>query len=431
MLSLLGFLLIGLFLMLVITKKMTVITALVIVPVVIGLIGGFSFKELGTMMFEGIKQVAPTGIMLIFAVLYFAIMLDAGLFDPLIAAIIKFVKGDPLKVIFGTALLTMMVHLDGDGTATFMIVVSAFLPLYRRLNINPLILPCIVALAVGPIHLVPWSGTSARAIATFKTDASHIFNPNIPAIIGGLLWVLFVAYWLGLKERKRIGIFNFGYNHHDGLSEAQKSLRRPKLVWVNAAFTVTLIVVLMLGLVPAAALFVLASIMALMINFPKPADQQKVFKTHGANIFLVSSMIFAAGIFSGILSGSGMIGSMAKSLVSLIPHQHANLLPLLTAVTSMPSSMLFTPDAYYFGVLPVIGEAAQQFGIDKLEIGRAALLGQMTVGFPLSPLTASTFLLIGLTEVDLGDHQKFTFKWAFGTTVVMTFVALLTQSIHL
>jgi citrate-Mg2+:H+ or citrate-Ca2+:H+ symporter, CitMHS family len=431
MLAILGFATIAIFLVLIITKKLSVITALVLIPLIIGFIGGFSVKELGTMMLEGIKQVAPTGIMLTFAVLYFAVMLDAGLFDPIIGTIIRYVKGDPLKVILGTAILTMLVHLDGDGTATFMIVITAFLPLYKRLNINRLILPGIVALSVGPMHLVPWSGTSARAIATFSTDATHLFNPNIPSIIGGIIWVLFVAYLMGRRERKRLGIVPLDYNHHDSLNDTQKSFRRPKLVWLNAIMTLSLIGILLSGWVPAPALFVTASILALIINYPVISDQQKVFKTHGANIFLVSSMIFAAGIFSGILSGSGMITAMANSLVSLIPEHHANWLPALTAITSMPCSMLFTPDAYYFGVVPILGQAAQQFGIDQLEIGRAALLGQMTVGFPLSPLTASTFLLIGLAEVDLGDHQRFAFKWAFGTTTVMTIIALLTKSIHL
>jgi citrate-Mg2+:H+ or citrate-Ca2+:H+ symporter, CitMHS family len=431
MISILGFSIIAVFLILIITKKLSVIAGLVIIPFVFGLIGGFSLTELGSMMFDGIKQVAPTGIMLIFAVLFFATMLDAGLFDPIIGTIIRYVKGDPLKVIMGTAVLTMLVHLDGDGTATFMIVITAFLPLYKSLNINRLILPCIIALGVGPMHLVPWSGTSARAIASFNSDATHLFNPNIPAIIGGIVWVLFVAYWLGKRERKRLGVIDLNYNHHNSLTEEQKSLRRPKRVWYNAILTISLIVVLLIGIIPAAPLFILASILALLINYPKPADQQKLFKAHGANIFLVSSMIFAAGIFSGILSGSGMINAMASSLVSLMPAHHANWLPTITAVTSMPCSILFTPDAYYFGVAPILGQAAQQFGIDQLEIGRAALLGQMTVGFPLSPLTASTFLLIGLAEVDLGDHQKFTFKWAFGTTIVMTIIALLTNSISL
>ena len=111
-----------------------------------------------------------------FAVLYFGTMLDTGLFDPIVERIIRYAKGDPLKVVMGTAILTMMVHLDGDGTATFMIVISAFLPVYRQLKINKLLLPCIVALGVGPMHLVPWSGTSARAMATLTLLMLHIFS---------------------------------------------------------------------------------------------------------------------------------------------------------------------------------------------------------------------------------------------------------------
>jgi len=431
LIAFLGFSTIAVFLVLIMTKRLSVITALVLVPVAFGLLAGLPIKELGDMMLNGIKQVAPTGIMLIFAVLYFAVMLDAGLFDPVVTAIIRFAKGDPLKVIMGTAVLTMIVHLDGDGTATFMIVLSAFLPIYKELNINRLILPGIVALSVGPMHLVPWSGTSARAISTLSTDAVHLFNPNIPAILGGIVWVLFVAYVFGIKERRRLGTKDFHHNHVENLTNEQKEFRRPKLIWFNAVLTILLITTLIKGWVPAPALFLLASMIALIVNYPKLGQQQKVLGAHGRNIFTVSSMIFAAGIFSGILTGSKMIEAMANSLVSLIPQDHANLLPLLTAITSMPASILFTPDAYYFGVVPILSQSAVQFGLDPLEIGRAALLGQMTVGFPISPLTASTFLLIGLAEVDLGEHQRFVFKWAFGTTLVMTLLALLTGSIHL
>jgi CitMHS family citrate-Mg2+:H+ or citrate-Ca2+:H+ symporter len=347
LIALLGFSTIAVFLILILTKRLSVITALVLIPVVFGLVAGFNPKELGEMMLVGIKQVAPTGIMLVFAVLYFAVMLDAGLFDPVVGVIIKTVKGDPLKVVMGTAILTMIVHLDGDGTATFMIVVSAFLPIYKELKMSRLVLAGIVALSVGPLHLVPWSGTSARAISALNSTAGELFNPNVPAIIGGIVWVLVVAYILGRRERKRLGVVDFNYHHHTSLTEEQKSFRRPKLIWLNAMMTVSLIVILMKGWMPAPVLFVMASVIALLINYPVLKDQQKILKSHGSNIFLVSSMIFAAGIFSGILTGSKMIEAMASSLVSLIPEHHANLLPLLTAITSMPSSMLFTPDAYY------------------------------------------------------------------------------------
>jgi|SRR5688572_21817282 len=148
MLALLGFSTIVVFLILILTKKLSVITALVLVPVVFGLLSGFNPKELGEMMLAGIKQVAPTGIMLVFAVLYFAVMLDAGLFDPVVAFIVRTVKGDPLKVVMGTAILTMIVHLDGDGTATFMIVLSAFLPIYNKLKMSRLVLAGIVRSAL-------------------------------------------------------------------------------------------------------------------------------------------------------------------------------------------------------------------------------------------------------------------------------------------
>lgn len=431
MLALFGFAIIVVFLALIISKKMSVITALVLVPVAFGFVAGFNVKELAEFMLAGIKQVAPTGILLVFAVLYFAIMLDAGLFDPVVSFIIDKVKGDPLKVVIGTAILTMIVHLDGDGTATFMIVISAFLPIYKELKMSRLVLAGIVALSVGPLHLVPWSGTSARAISTMNSTAAEIFNPNVPSILGGIVWVLFVAYLLGKRERKRLGVVDLQYSHHSSLTAEQREFRRPKLIILNAIMTISLVIVLMKGWIPAPVLFTIASVAALMINYPILKDQQKVLKSHGSNIFMVSSMVFAAGIFSGVLTGSKMIEAMATSLVSLIPEHHAGLLPVLTAITSMPSSMLFTPDAYYFGVVPVLSEAAQHYNIDHLEIGRAALLGQMTVGFPLSPLTASTFLLVGLCEVDLGEHQKFIFKWAFGTTLVMTLVALISGSIHL
>lgn len=430
MLSVIGFLAIGLCIFFIMTKRLSVITALILIPVCVGLLAGFNPKALGDMVLVGIKQVAPTGILLMFAVLYFGTMLDVGLFDPIIITIIKYVKGDPLKVIIGTAILTMLVHLDGDGTATFMIVISAFLPIYKQLKINQLMLSGIVALSVGPLHLVPWSGTSARAMSTLNTDAQHLFNPNIPAIIAGIGWVLLVAYWFGLKERKRLGISHLVYVHHENLTQEQQYFRRPKLFWFNAIFTVVIIVTLMKGWVAAPALFIIATATSLLINYPKLADQQKVLRSHSNNIFMVTSMIFAAGVFSGILTGSHMIEAMAASLVAMIPQQHASWLPVITAITSMPASLLFTPDAYYFGVVPILSQTAIKFGIDPHEIGRAALLGQMTVGFPISQLTASSFLLVGLSEVEFGDHQKFIFKWAFGTTIVMTLAALLTGSIH-
>ncbi|QTL51367.1 CitMHS family transporter [Priestia aryabhattai] len=429
MLALLGFLIIGVFLFLIMTNRLSVLIALVLVPTVFALIGGFGL-EMGGMMLEGIIKVAPTGIMIVFAVLYFGLMIDTGLFDPMISKILRLVKGDPLKVVVGTAIVTMLVSLDGDGASTFMIIITALLPLYKRLKMNPLILSGVVALGAGVMNLAPWGGPTARAMTTFNADSSQLFNPVIPAMIAGIVWVLASAFWLGKKERQRLGVIELE-EHVQGFTEHAAALeaKGPRLFWFNLALTILLLIALIIVWLPLPILFIVAFVIALLVNYPNPGEQQKRLISHANNVLIVSTMIFAAGIFTGILTGTKMIDGMASAMVSIIPESLASYLPVLVAVTSMPLSLVFTPDAYYFGVLPIISQTASNFGIDPIEIGRAAILGQMTTGFPLSPLTASTFILVGLAGVNLGDHQRFIFKWAFGTTIVMTIVALITGSI--
>lgn len=430
MLSLLGFLTIVVFLFLIITKRVSVIVALIMVPLVFAILGGFT-TELGPMMLDGIRGVAPTGIMLGFAMLYFGLMNNAGLFDPIISRVLRLVKGDPLKIVMGTAVVALLTHLDGSGASTFLITIPALLPLYEKLGMSRLVLAGVTALGAGVMNLLPWGGPTARAGSALGVDPSIIFNPLIPALLAGIVWVLFAAYLIGKKERQRIGIQNIEYDYHTELSEEDKALRRPKLFWFNVALTVITLIALVKVWLPLPIIFMIAFAIALLVNYPDPKVQQERVNAQAMGMITIMSIIFAAGIFTGILTGTGMIDAMAATLVSIIPDGLGGSMGIIVALASMPLSLLFTPDAFYFGVLPIISQTAEMFGVAAVEIGRAAVLGQMTTGFPLSPLTASTFLLIGLSGVELGDHQRFTFKWAFGTTIVMTIVALLIGAISL
>ncbi|MCG3088050.1 CitMHS family transporter [Sporosarcina cyprini] len=428
MLALLGFLTILVFLALILTKKVSVIVSLILVPVIFALIGGFGL-EMGEFMLEGIKGVAPTGIMLGFAILYFGVMNNAGLFDPVISRVLRTVKGDPLKIVVGTVIIAMLAHLDGSGASTFLITIPALLPLYDKLGLSRIVLAGMVALGAGVMNLLPWGGPTARAATALGLDTSDIFNPVIPAMIAGIVWVLFVAVWIGRKERKRLGITDVQYDFHAELTNEEKAMRRPKLFWFNLVLTIVTIVALVKVWLPLPIIFIIAFAIAVVVNYPKPDDQMEQVRSQAVGMITVVSIIFAAGIFTGILSGTGMITEMANALVSFIPSESGGFMSVIVAVTGMPLSLLFTPDAYYFGVLPIISETAAAYGVVPAHIGSAAILGQMTTGFPLSPLTASTFLLIGLAGVELADHQKFIFKWAFGTTIVMTIVAIITGAI--
>src|SRR5262245_49358838 len=131
MLTWLGLCTIAALLALILFRVTSVLVALTLVPVTAALIGGFG-AQIGTFAMDGIRGVAPVAALLAFAVIYFGVMKDAGLFEPVVRALVRVVGRDPVRIALGTAAIATVAHLDGAGASTFMVTVPAMLPLYRR-----------------------------------------------------------------------------------------------------------------------------------------------------------------------------------------------------------------------------------------------------------------------------------------------------------
>lgn len=429
MLTLLGLGMILCFMYLIMSRRMTPLVALTLIPVLFALIAyGLGFfvdslnhiqlNELGEMMLDGVKKLAPTGVMLLFAILYFAIMIDTGLFDPSVKFILRLVKGDPLKVVLGTITLILIVSLDGDGSTTYMICVAAMLPLYKRLGMSPLIMACLMMLASGIMNLTPWGGPTARAASALHVDPSDVFVPMILPMLFAIAWLYFLGTMYGRMERKRLGIMELDISHGDNIQiSSNPEANRAHLRWFNGLLTLALMVGLVMGILPMPILFMIALCIALVVNY-RDIDMQKSLVAHHAGSALnVVGIIFAAGIFTGLLTGTGMVDAMSKELVAIIPDSMGPYLAPITAVLSMPLTFFMSNDAFYYGVLPILSEAAAHYGISPVEMARASIVGQPV--HLLSPLVPSTFLLCGLAGIEFGQHQKFTIKWAIITCLVM------------
>ena len=456
MLAVLGFITVIAMLVLIMTKKASPLVALIAVPVITGIIScAFiavvpadapegtpavidffaNFKSLGGMITGsgGIGSVAATGVMFIFSILFFGILTDAGTFRPIISKIIALVGTDPVKIAIGTAVLAAIVHLDGSGAVTFLICVPALLPLYDALGMKRTTLATIVALAAGTMNILPWGGPTIRAATALGAEsATEFFMPDLPAVIAGLVCVLVIAIFLGKQEKKRIGETTGGQEFvyvEPELTEEQKKLARPNLFVVNIILIILAIAALLKSGFAPAVIFMVFYVLATVINYPNVEESKARVNAHAKECLMMCSVLFAAGCFTGIMKGTGMITAMSTALVSIIPASLGKAFPIIIGVISMPASLLFDPDSFYYGVLPVLAETANGFGVAAQSIGRAAILGQMTVGFPVSPLTASTFLLVGLSGVDFGEHQKKTIPFAFLVTLVMLVVAVITGAV--
>lgn len=468
MLTILGFAMIATFLVLIMMKKMSPIAALVLIPALFCVFVGKGAK-LGDYVIDGVTSLAPTAAMLMFAIVYFGVMIDVGLFDPIVRGILKFAKADPMRIVVGTAILAAIVSLDGDGSTTFMITVSAMYPLYKRLKMSLVVMTGVAAMANGVMNTLPWGGPTARAATALKLDASDIFVPMIPALAVGLLGVFVLSYFLGLRERKRLGVLTLdevlveekaeekesetvlvgagsgsgdaktpvttggagsGTDAEDDEEEERftvldpnRATLRPKLYWFNALVTATLLTAMIMEWLPIPVLFLLGAALVLTVNFPHIPDQKARLAAHADNVLNVSGMVFAAAVFTGVLQGTGMVDHMARWMVDVIPEGMGPHMALVTGLLSLPLTYFMSNDGFYFGVLPVLAEAGAAHGVSPLEMARASLVGQ-----PLhmsSPLVPAVYVLVGMAKVEFGDHTKFVVKWAALTCLIILAAGML------
>ncbi len=441
MLVALGFLMVAVFMFLIMSKRATPVVGLIAVPIAFGIAAGAGMG-IGDMVADGMKAVAPTAALLFFAIIFFGIMIDVGLFDPLVRLILRIVRNDPMRLVVGTAVLAMVVSLDGDGSTTFIIVTSALLPLYLKLRVSPVVLTVVAGLANGAMNILPWGGPTARAAAALGISPSDVFVPMIPALVVGCVVVLAFAVQLGLSERRRIGklvltsepllvaagsgrsrIASGGTGDALGASggsggagsdddadrfvdglDAQRPTLRPKLFWFNAVLTVGLLVMLVVDVLPMPVLFAVATAIALTVNFPHVKEQQEAITRHSSSIVSVVAMVFAAAVLVGVFQGTGMVEAMAHWLIAVIPSALGPHLAVVTGVLSLPFTFFMSNDAFYFGVMPVLTEAASTYGIEPVEMARASITGQT---FHMqSPLVPAILLLVTLAGVSLADHHR-------------------------
>ncbi|MCA6253025.1 MAG: citrate transporter, partial [Phenylobacterium sp.] len=387
--ALAGFLLVAVFTALIMSGRLAPAPALVLTPLIFGLMVGHG-TDLGPMVLEGLREVAPTGVMLLFAILTFGILTDAGLFDPLVRLIVRRAGGDPLKVTLGATTLAAVISLDGDGSTTYLITCAAMLPLYRRLGMNLLHLACLLMLVSGVMNLSPWGGPTGRAAAALGLDVTAVFLPLLPAIGAGLLAVFALATTLGLAERRRLGVLEA-----PALAADEEDRQAPRLRYV---LNLLILAALMAGLIapafgiktlPLPVLMMTAFALALTLNHPRRADQAEKIAAHAPAALSVAALIFAAGVLTGVMKGTGMVEGMSAALVAAIPEALGPHLAPAVAAASLPGTFFLSNDAFYFGMLPVLAEAGVAHGIAPEAMARAALMGQPF--HLLSPLVPSTW----------------------------------------
>ena len=99
----------------------------------------------------------------------------------------------------------------------------------------------------------------------------------------------------------------------------------------------------------------------------------------------------------------------------------------ITALLSMPLLMFMSNDAFFFGIVPVLGATGAAYGVPPEVIARASLMGMPL--HALSPFIAPIYLVASLIRADVGQLQRFGLPWALLLSVFATLAAMATGAL--
>ena len=446
MLTVLALAMIVLFIVLLSAKKLSVFASLTLVPLVFGLIAiaatNHGIMDLFAWIEKGIYfsadpdtgkvswGVISPAMTILFSILYFDIMLGVGLFDPVAEFFIKKAKGDPLKVILSTAMVASVVAFNGDTTTTIIICISAFISLYRQMNLKLSFLAIVIVAPIGIWNMLPWGGPTIASATAQGVEINELFAAILPGLLAAQVAVILLAARLGFKERKRL---NYTTAQGKGISDESiqemlkavrdkdPELKRPKLFVFNLLLTLAALVLLIQGEIHGSIIFMLGSAIALVVNYRDVKLCSDRLEDLAPDVLPTAIITMGAGVFSGVLSGSGMAAALANTIASLIPTSLSTHMAPVYAVIVAPAICFLPQDAFYFGIASVLKDVMGQFGITPLKSAVASMVGQ---SFRLvSPVIPALYMLCGETKMNFVDFQK-EYTINFGWVVLIVYLVV-------
>ena len=418
-LAIIGFVMVLVLIICLIKKIVIPPIAFILLPTIAALVAGFDPLAVNKFAASGISKMVSTVSLFVFSISFFSLMSDQGVFDPVVNFLIKKAGTNVTLVLLATAAVAVIGHLDGSGATTFIITITAMLPLFKKLKMDNRALMMLVCVAIGVMNVCPWGGPTIRAATVLETDPNILWHRLLP-VQGFMLFITFVVAFLqsGIQKRR---IKKLGLTADDSAVEAAAEDKGPKvstlLQWYNFIIVVAVIVVLMVGWLNPAYTFMLALALTLPFNIKSLKEQNGKLKNYGVAAMSMVVTLFAAGIFTGVLSGTGMLNAMASAVVTIIPPDLGRYTHFIVACFAVPLIMCLGTDSFYFGLLPVVVGIASQFGVNPQDVACVLLVAE-NVGVMISPLSPAMYLGLGLLEIDVGEHIKYSLVWIWSVSIL-------------
>ncbi len=415
--AIVGYIMIGILMYMLLKGKAGPVPLFVALPVIAGLILGFSVADLGKIMQKGILTTMNPALIVCFSALYFGILAELGTFNPLINFLVKQARGSLTGITIATFLMTIIIDIEGSVTATILIVIPAMMPIYKKVGMRMQVLFLLVAIGGGIMNMTPWGGPLMRLAAVTNIDPHQMWLHLVPTQLFLVVSGIILAIHLAKVETKRIaaglGCFPDVSDTPEGCinQEPKFELKVSKArTYFNLGLTFTMIAILFTNKISIAHIFMLGTSILLFVNFPNLKEQNSAISRNSMPPYTVVSIMLAAGMLVGMLNETPMLKEMAGLLLKAIPDFMGPYLHIIMAFVSLPLGIMIGFDAFLFGIIPLCIKVGQNYGISAEVMGQAMLIGK-NLGQSLQPVSHVPYLAIAMLGGELKDYFAFTFKY--------------------
>ncbi len=408
-------------------KKLPNQFVLCIVPIICGLALGFNIGDLADMIIDQVNtSMKSAGYMVLFAMIYFTLLTETEMFDILIQKFLRLSSGR--LHLYAVMIITSLIAAVGMLTATvatsYLIVFPIMLPIYKKMKFDYRSAMIIAQTAIAAMCFVPWGIAVVNSSVFAGVDPlelSHRLIPValcfIPAII--LQWIYF-AY-----EHKKSGglmVVDWSAEADKDTERTRNELARPNLFWFNLILFLIVIFLLAKSVVPSYIVFIFASAITILANYPNAGDHQKLIAKAGGRFFGTIQMLIGISFFIGIFRGTGMVESLAVSITANVPEVLTRYIHIILAM-SMVLVIRFIPNQIYNSMYPVLISIGSRFGLTGTDV-IAPFVCNMSLATGSSPFTSTTHVGTGLLDLDVNAYCNKSAKVQFVTNIVIIFIAI-------
>ena len=420
----LGFIMLAIIVVLLISNKTSIIPVFGIIPVIAAAALGYGLADIQGFMNDGFKSVLNTIILFSFAVMFFSLLSDVGMFDVIVNRVMKYLGNNVLAVLYIACFVTMISHLDGSGATTALVTIPTMLPIFKKMKMRPICIVFVMTLMSGAMNITPWCASMLRITSVTGLDAQELWRylalVQAFAIVGGLLLMIPIA---AVEKRNGAGMTD------EEFAELKKTLEQPAKVSVSKpvlvfdmALTAFMIVGLLLGWFGTAIGFIVAFGLALIVNYPNVKQQSAKIKQYGGPAINMVMTIIAIGVLVGVMNGTGMIEGMTNVILGVLPESLGRHLCFLVSLFIVPINAIIGSDNIYFALTPIMQSIVSTYGVTDMALATSIVV-PCALGAGITLIGPSPYLALGLADCTMGEHLKYSFKWVWLLAAVTTVFA--------